>query len=57
MLPMGQAKTGSVNVAAFLVPVLDTKMPPRQQCRIVGTIFVPKNATLTKVVTFQDNPR
>jgi hypothetical protein len=35
-------------VAAFLVPVLDTKKPQKQQCRIVGTIFVPKDAALTE---------
>ena len=46
MLPMGQSMTGSVSAAAFWVPVLDTKMPPTQQCRIDGTIFVPKNAAL-----------
>ncbi|HIJ80916.1 MAG TPA: hypothetical protein HPP76_04335 [Desulfuromonadales bacterium] len=45
---MGKAKTGSVSVAAFLVPVLDTKKPPKQQCRIEGTILVPKNAALTE---------
>ena len=45
---MGQAKTGSVSAAAFLVSVLDTKKPPKQQCRIDGTIFVPKNASLTE---------
>jgi hypothetical protein len=43
---MGKAKTGSASVAAFLVPVLDTKKPPKQQCRIEGTIFVPKNAAI-----------
>ena len=44
---MGKAKTGSASVAAFLVPVLDTKKPPKQQCRIEGTILVPKNAAFT----------
>ncbi|MBV5342034.1 MAG: hypothetical protein J0665_21150 [Deltaproteobacteria bacterium] len=27
---------------------MDTKMPPKQQYRIEGTIFVPKNAALTE---------
>ncbi len=45
---MGKAKTGSVRVAALMVPALDTKKPPKQQCRIEGTIFVPKNAPLAE---------
>ena len=47
-LPMGQAKSDSVSVAAYLEPFLDTKKPPKQQCLIEGTIFVPKNAALTE---------
>jgi hypothetical protein len=38
VLPRGQAKTSSVSLAAFLVPVLDTKKPLKQQCRIEGTM-------------------
>ena len=35
-------------MVAFLVPNLGTKLPPKKQCRIEGTIFVPKNAALTE---------
>jgi len=40
--------TGSVSAAAFWTPGLETKMPPTQECRIDGTIFVPNNAALTE---------
>jgi uncharacterized protein YcfJ len=48
ILPIDQAKTCFASVVSRRAPVLDTKKPPKQQCRIEGTIFVPKNAALTK---------
>jgi hypothetical protein len=36
-----------LKMVAFWSPFLESKKPPKQQCRIEGTIFGPNNAALT----------